>query len=96
MNPVGIDFGTTFSSIFEFVGGKPVARKGNTGSEFVPTWVGFFKGWKFGKAAVPLIDAICDFKRMLGVQYDSKLLTDARKMWDSRRSPPMMAPSKSA
>jgi molecular chaperone DnaK (HSP70) len=67
-NPVGIDFGTTFSSIFEFVDGKAVARKGKTGNEFVPTWVGFKGGWKFGKAAVTLLDGICDVKRMLGVQ----------------------------
>lgn len=84
--PFGIDFGTTYSSICQYINGQPQMLTGKTGnSPFFPTIMAFEEGqWLYGIDAVDIPGAICDIKRMLGVPFDSPTLTKAKEMWKSR------------
>lgn len=79
--PVGIDFGTTFSTVCQYINGNPVMKPiDQINSPYVPTKIGFEEGeWIFGKN---MPDCIIDIKRMMGETYDSDSFKIARKSWD--------------
>ncbi|KAK8883224.1 Heat shock protein ssb1 [Tritrichomonas musculus] len=83
---VGIDFGTTYSSIFEFDEAKkmPIGLTGSCSSYFYPTIVAFSHGnWYFGEQALKKNQCILDIKRMFGILQDSPVIENSKKLWET-------------
>lgn len=81
---IGIDFGTTYSSIFQFDEKKnaPIGLTGSCSSYFYPTVISYSKGsWYFGEQALKKNQCILDLKRMFGILEDSPLLNEVKKIW---------------
>lgn len=83
---VGVDFGTTYSSIFEYDETKkcPVGLTGSCSSYFYPTIVAYSRGsWYFGEQALKKSQCILDIKRMFGTLKDSPVLDGSKKLWET-------------
>lgn len=69
--PVGIDFGTTYSSVCQYINGRPEMKITNeNNSPKFPSIIGYDEGeWIFANGQVG--NCIKDIKRLIGVEYGS-------------------------
>ena len=67
--PVGIDFGTTFSSVCQYINGRPEMKITNeNNSPNIPSIIGYDEDeWVFANGQVG--NCIQDIKRLVGIKY---------------------------
>lgn len=83
---IGIDFGTTYSSIYVYNSAThmPEGKKDGEYGEFIPTEIAYkkIKGtdqYYFGHKAHEKSNYVVDVKRMLGISSNSILIEDIKE-----------------
>ena len=82
---VGIDFGTSFSTISKYENGKVVLVEDEFQSPYIPTYISFIKGeYAFGKKAYENAcsntgNTVYEIKRLIGHSYGDEVVSKCLK-----------------